>query len=159
MCKDKFESPVISGYGEVVYFKDAYLQPDKDKEYKAIFSIEDNLDPNTVNEHLLHVSLLMNILSVSGVDKDKIKVAIVVSGKGTDISLNNKLYNKLYGIDNPNLDVEKKLYENGVKIYVCGQSIAQLGLDEENLNEFSLFSLSALTDLLILEQKGYIQLP
>lgn len=156
---ERFESPVIEGYGKVVNFKDAYLQPDITKEYKAVFSIEDNKDPKAVSDHLLHVALLLNILNVSGIPKENIKVAVVISGKGTDTTLNNDVYRKLHGQDNPNLGIEKQLVDNGVELFVCGQSIAQLGFEEKDLNDYILFSLSALTDLLVLQQKGYLLLP
>lgn len=158
MTKNRLESPIIQGYGEVVYFKDAYLQPDKIREYKAVFSIATNDDPNGVSPQLQHVALLLNILETSGVPKDKTKVAIVISGNGIDIALKDDLYLKKYGNENPNMDILKKLYDNGVEIFVCAQSLVEFGLTKDDINQYTLFSLSALTDLLILQQQGYILL-
>lgn len=158
MENPQWEGPVIENYGKVKYFKNAALQPDKIREYKAVFSVTVNEDPQEVNNHLFHVALLLNVLEVSGVSKENIKVAVVISGGGTDIALNNESYKKIHGNDNPSIDIEKKLSDNGVKFYVCGQSMAEHKYDESELNEYTLFSLSALTDLLILQQQGYILL-
>lgn len=155
----KWESPVIEDYGKVVNFKDAVLQLDKIREYKAIFSISSNENPKEVNEELEHVALLLNILNVGGVPRENVKVAVVISAGATDITLNNEAHTKLHGVENPNLELEKKLSENGVDLLVCGQSVVQLQYNREDLNEYTRFSLSALTDILILEQQGYILFP
>lgn len=155
----KWESPVIEDYGKVVNFKDAVLQLDKIREYKAVFIITNNENPKEVNENLEHVALLLNILNVGGVPRENVKVAVVISAGATEITLNNETYTKLHGVENPNLELEKKLSENGVDLLVCGQSVVQLQYNREDLNEYTRFSLSALTDILILEQQGYILFP
>lgn len=155
----KWESPLIEDYGKVVNFKDAVLQLDKIREYKAVFSISSNENPKEVNQHLFHVALLLNILEVSGIPKENVKVAVVISAGATEITLNNETYIKLHGLENPNLELEKRLSENGVDLLVCGQSMAELQYAKEDLNAYTRFSLSALTDLLILQQQGYILLP
>lgn len=159
METQQWSAPVIDNYGKIKYFKDAAMQLDKIREYKAVFSISSNEDPKTVNPHLCHVALLLNILEASGIAKENIKVAVVISAGATDITLNNEAYMKLHNQENPNLELERKLTENGVEILICGQSIAQMQYDRKDLNEYTVFSLSALTDLLIFEQQGYILLP
>lgn len=159
MSEQKLESPVINGFGEVVYFSNAALQPNKEKEYKGVFCISSNPNPKQAHPTLCHAALLLNILEVSGVDRNNVKAAIVISGPGIDIASNNEDYLAKYGVDNPNLELEKQLKNKGVDLFVCAQSLVEFNLGEKDINEYTTFSLSALTDLLILQQNGYLTLP
>lgn len=151
-----WETPAIQGYGKVKYFKNAALQPDITKEYKILFHVTSSLETEGVNNQLWHIARQINVLSIAGVPNKNIKIAAVISGGATSIALNNEEYKRLNNKDNPNLDLEKKLNDFGVKLYVCGQAIASLGVNENNINEYNIFTLSGLSDIPILQQQGYI---
>jgi len=59
------------------------------------------------------------------------------------------------GAENANAALIKELTENGVEIYLCGQSAAYYGVEKEDLLPNVKMALSAMTAHAILQQKGY----
>lgn len=155
MDAQQWQTPTIDGYGKVIYFKNAALQPDVNAEYKILFKITSTTDMEGVNNSLWHIARQINMLTIAGVPKNKIDIAAVVSGGATIVALNNDAYKKVKKSNNPNLDLEKKLKDFGVKLYVCGQAVAGLGMDEKSVNDNFIFTLSGLTDIPILQKQGY----
>jgi len=155
-----WQTPLIKGYGPIKYFSKAAIQPDKNLDYKVVFKITNDNTKDGVNATLWHIARLMNLLYVAGVKTDHIHVVGVVAGKATPIVLNNKAFQKRMHKDNPDMNLLKQLTENGVKIYVCDQAVAEHSFDPyHDLNKYIIPSLSGIIDLPTFELKGYALIP
>jgi intracellular sulfur oxidation DsrE/DsrF family protein len=86
-------------------------------------------------------------------------LAIVVHGAAVKNLLSDDAYEARYGHKNPNLELLIKLHEAGVRIFVCGQSMAFGGIAKSELAEPVKVALSAMTMLTVLQSEGYALLP
>jgi intracellular sulfur oxidation DsrE/DsrF family protein len=87
------------------------------------------------------------------------QLAVVVHGAAVRNILDHDAYRSRFRIDNPNLDLVEKLHAAGVRIYVCGQSLAFGGVARSDLASPVEVALSAMTMLTALQSKGYALLP
>ncbi|HEA30243.1 MAG TPA: hypothetical protein ENH91_09650, partial [Leeuwenhoekiella sp.] len=151
----EWQTPVIDGYGKVKYFKDAGIQPEKDKEYKILYHLTSKNEKEGVNAGLWHIARQVNLFGVTGVPSQNVKIVAVISGPDTDIVMSDDAYMKRYQKKNPNLDLMKKLTDYGVKIEVCGQAAAEHNIDPySELNKYTDFTLSALIDIPTYQMQG-----
>lgn len=155
----EWTNPVIKDYGKIKFYKDAELIPDKETDYKMVFDLKSDSEMEGVNKELWKMARTINLLGASGVPKENIHLVGIIHGKTTSAVLSNEAHQKRTGKDNPNLDLLKVLIENDVKLYVCGQSLAQKDIDTSEVNEYITLSLSALTDLPYFQYKGYALMP
>lgn len=152
--------PVIKEYGKIKYYEDAELIPDKDTDYKIVFNLDADKEREGVNAGLWKMARTINLLGASGVPKEHIHLVGVIHGKATPAVLSEAAHQKRMQKANPNLELLKVLRENDVKIYVCGQSLAQLDIDPKTeMNEYITLSLSALIDIPYFQLKGYALIP
>lgn len=157
MTAQEWQTPTIDGYGRVKYFKDAAVQPSKEKEYKILFHLTSDAKKDGVNSGLWHMARQVNLFGVSGVPARHVKIVGVISGPDTDIILSNAAYKKRHNTDNPNMDILKKLSDYGVKFDVCGQAAAEHNIDPyTELNPYIELTLSALIDVPTYQMKGYV---
>jgi intracellular sulfur oxidation DsrE/DsrF family protein len=66
---------------------------------------------------------------------------------------------KKYSVDNPNLDLIRKLRNAGVDVAVCGQAVAEHRNRYEGIAPEVTLALSALATITILEHEGYALTP
>jgi intracellular sulfur oxidation DsrE/DsrF family protein len=96
-----------------------------------------------------------------GIQAKNIQLALVVHGKAGFDLLKDKVYQKYQqalAVDvkgNPNTPLIDELIKNNVKIYLCGQSAAYVGIKNEDLHSGVKMSLSAMTAHALLQQEGY----
>lgn len=154
-----WEYPVIQHHGGVVPLPKAALQPDSLNTYKVVFNLTANADSDKVNSGLQHVARAVNVFALSGVKPDHRKFVVVIHGPATDIVTKNDAYRRRTGKDNPNVDLIHALRSAGVKLYVCGQALAEHHIAHAEVNPEVTLSLSALSDIIILEHKGYALYP
>ncbi len=156
MNAQQWETPIINSYGKIKDFKDASLQPDKNKEYKILFHITSDKEKEGVNASLWHIARQINLFGASGVPKHNVNIVAVVSGPATPLVLSDAGYKKKFNKSNPNLDLMKKLTDYGVKIEVCGQAAAENDIDPyKELNSYTELTLSALIDIPTYQMRGY----
>ncbi len=155
----EWTNPVIKDYGKIKFYEDAELIPDKETDYKMVFDLTSDNEEDGVNKGLWKIARIINLLGASGVPKEHRHLVGIIHGKTTPAVLSNEAHHKRTGKNNPNLDLLKVLTANGVKLYVCGQSLAQNDIDRAEMNEHVTLSLSALTDLPYFQYKGYALMP
>jgi intracellular sulfur oxidation DsrE/DsrF family protein len=154
------QHPVIKGYGKVHPYPGAATQPSAERDYQVLFDITKAADaPDKVNPGLDHVARLLNLYALAGVPTDHLKVALVVHGSATPIVLKNDAYRKLYQRDNPNTEIIHLLNRAGVKLYICGQALAEKKLEIASVNPEITLAVSALTVLVDYQLDGYALIP
>lgn len=147
---------IIEDYGKVQRVENPDLEFDKDKVYKAIFDIyTDSPDKDKTNPLLKTVARYLQIHKQYGIPKENLKVAVVMHGVATKNVLNDKAYEKLFGVENPNSELIKILKGADVDLYACGQSYAGKGYDDADKLPEVKMALSALTALVWFQSGGY----
>ena len=130
----EWETPIIKGYSEVIYFDQAESQLNKHLEYKLIFDIKSNQVKNGVNKGLWTIARTLNLFELSGIPNKKNELVASIHGEATFITLNNNAYQNKFGRDNPNLNLINQLKENVVELYVCSQATASRKINNRDLN-------------------------
>jgi len=71
----------------------------------------------------------------------------------------NEIFKDRFKKDNPNGKIIKDLKDVGVKLYVCGQALADDGFKDDWVNEQISVAVSALVVVPTYQLKGYAYLP
>lgn len=150
--------PVIDEYGPQVQIPGALENP-KQQSFKVIFDISEPSEGGALNSHYNTVARFINMHVAAGVAKENLKIAMVIHGKATEEMLLNEFYQKRMEMDNVNDDLLAALLDNGVEIYVCGQSASYYQIGPAQLKPGINMALSAMTANLLLQQQGYILNP
>ena len=155
-----WEYPVIKGYGPVQPLPKAAVQPDKSVKYKVLFDItQASKGVDQANPGLGHVARFINVMASGGLMPKDMELVAVVHGGATPAVLKNEVFKATFKKDNPNLKLIKDLKEAGVKLYVCGQALADDRFKDEWVNEEIQVALSALVVVPTFQLKGYAYLP
>jgi len=151
--------PTIQGFGKIMPAPEASMQPVKDVEYKVVFSMTGGGDADKVNPFLDRVARAVNLFTGAGVPLSHLHFVVVVHGPATPVVLDNTHYRQKFNVDNPNAKLISELNKAGVKVEVCAQALAHNGLQREWVNPEVELTLSAITDIVMLEQQGYVLYP
>ncbi len=152
--------PVIKGAGEIVSLPQAAVQPDPSLKYKVVFDIvawpkmEGKVVPG-----LAKVARLINVFASAGVSPDKLDLVLVMHGPATDAVLGPEAFQKKHGFANPNLELLEQLKKAGVKLFVCGQGLAEHSIVQPEVNPLLTTTLSALVFVPTYQLKGYAFMP
>lgn len=153
--------PVIKAgdFSGVIPVKNPTEIPDPNIEYKLLMELTD-INPDSkskeINTGLNEVVRRINLHVASGIPLKKIIPVIVVHGGALFAFTNNDYYKKKYKTDNPNLKVLSELKNIGAKFIACGQAMAFLGLNAEDMMPDVKISLTAQTVLSSYQLKGYV---
>lgn len=154
------KTPVFTDYGPVYAVKHSETTLPKNTTYKAVFDVTTSAsDPRDHSRRLESVARFINMHALNGVSLDKMDIAVVIHGKASKDSLEDAAYQLKYEVDNPNKDMIEQLHNSGVKFYICGQTTEFLGYKRNDLLAAVKISLSAMTQLVILQNEGYALLP
>ncbi len=148
--------PVVADFGPVfdVPAPDFPLDPEAD--YWAVFDVaQSSEDPAERNRRLESAARYLNMHARAGLDRSRMRVALVVHGGAGKDLLDDHAYRERYGIGNPNTALLAALHGAGVEIYLCGQTAAARGLPADQLAEPVAMALSAMTVLVSLQNQGY----
>lgn len=149
--------PFIKSGGSMFDVPEAEPIADKQMKYKVLYEISKGADkPDTVNATLDKLARLVNLHLSAGIPKENLDVVAVVHFLGTPLILNDEAYKKKYGVNNPNTALINELTANGVKIYICGQSLYMRKLEKEPRNPNIKVTLSAMLLMTTLQSKGYV---
>ncbi len=151
--------PTIQGFGKIVPVPDAAMQPSKDIEYKIVFSMTGGGDADKVNPSLDRVARAVNLFTSAGVPLSHLHFVVVVHGPATPSVLDNAHYRQKFSVDNPNAKLISELDKVGVKVVVCAQALAHNGLPRDWVDPQVEITLSAITDIVMLEQQGFVIYP
>lgn len=151
--------PTIQGFGKMAALPNAAMQPSKSDSYKVVFNLTPGGDPDKFNAALDRVARTVNIFSSAGVPLSHLHFIVVIHGPATPIVMKNDPYRQKFSMDNPNVPLIAALTKAGVKVVVCGQALAYNHIDHEAVNPEVEITLSAISDVIILEKEGYVLFP
>jgi intracellular sulfur oxidation DsrE/DsrF family protein len=151
--------PTIQGFGKISAAPETGMQPAKDIQYKVVFNVTMGGDADKVNPGLDRVARAVNLFTSAGVPLSNLHFVAVVHGPATPSVLDQAHYNQKFNVDNPNAKLISELEKVGVKVVVCAQALAHNGFQRAWVNPQVEVTLSAITDVIILEQQGYVIFP
>lgn len=148
--------PLIKSGGGMFEVPEATPVADKKMKYKLIVDLSKASDkPDSVNASLDKLARLVNAHIEAGVPKENIDVVGVFHFLGTPVILEDEAYKKKFGMANPNTALINELGKNGVRFFVCGQSLRARKLVDEKRNENIKVAQSALITFSTFQSKGY----
>jgi intracellular sulfur oxidation DsrE/DsrF family protein len=151
--------PGIAGYGGVHALPKAAVQPNPSKQYKAIFDVTSRAKKlSAINPGLKHVIRAVNVFASAHVPLSHLHFVVIMHGGAAPAALGNTHYKKLFGTDNPNIAMLRKLKKAGVKLYVCGQAMFDYHYPLSWADRDVKVALSALSTLVIYGDQGYAYL-
>ncbi len=156
----KWEYPVIKGYGPAQPLPKAAVQPDKSIKYKVLFDVTVGLKkPDVMNPGLEHLARFINVMASAGVMPKDMEMVAIIHGNATSLVLDNQMFKKKFNTDNPKLQLITDLKNAGVKLYVCGQALADFKYNHLWVNHDITIALSALVVIPTYELRGYAYIP
>lgn len=155
-AQTKKSGPIIKAYGNVFEVKDPDFKIDTTKEYRAVFEIAHSpKGHDKINSSIETAARFLNMHAQSGVPATQLKFALVIHGKASKDIISNEAYQKRYSTNNPNHGLITALLNAGGKIVFCGQTSVARGIPKDDLIDGVQLSLSAMTALIDLQDKGY----
>jgi intracellular sulfur oxidation DsrE/DsrF family protein len=97
----------------------------------------------------------LNQTAVIGVPRSNVQVAIVIHGSAGEEMLSNAEYRARKGVDNPNIAVLEEMAKAGVRIILCGQTVASRKMPRDQILPFVLIAPSAALAHAVLGQEGF----
>jgi intracellular sulfur oxidation DsrE/DsrF family protein len=150
--------PLVPGHGGVVPLPRAAEQPRKGA--KAIFDVTADAKPGEVNKGLEQVARLLNLYGAAGLTARDVKIAAVLHGEADKAVLSDAAYVARFNVAaNPNLPLIRDLKKAGVELFVCGQSLHELGFKAEEVAEEVPVADSAMLVLVNKQTAGYAYIP
>ena len=147
--------PQVQDYG-LIYDIPQAVQPDPSISFQIVVDVKTSSDkPKFINPGLFNLARLVNLHVAGGVDPSNLHIVAAIHGGATFSTLDNKGYNKKYGMDNPNMELINQLKDAGVQLFVCGQSLMTRNKGLDNINPQVAISLSAMTVVTEHQAKGY----
>lgn len=151
--------PIVKGFGGIYEIPESTENPDPNGEFRIIIDLVSGAeDPKQINRMVDNIARLMNLHGLGGVKKENLHIKVAVHGGAVFSILNDDFYQKLYGVDNPNLPVFDALKEAGVEFYVCGQSLIARDMKTTDVWQGTEIALSMLTVLTKYVPEGYMLL-
>src|SRR3984957_7474050 len=150
--------PVIAGHGGVVPLPRAAEQPKEGA--KAVFDITADAKPGEVNKGLESIARLLNLYGAAGLKAGDVQIVAVFHSDADKAVLNDAAYAARFKVAaNPNLPLIRDLKKAGVKMFVCGQSLHDLGFKAEEVAEEVPVADSAMLVLVNKQADGYAYIP
>ena len=148
--------PAIKSSGGIFDVPEAVPVADKKMKYKIIVDLSKASDkPDSVNASLDKLARLVNSHIETGVPRENLSIVAVFHFLGTANILTDEAYQKKFGMKNPNTLIINELAANGVRFYVCGQSLRARKLVEDARNENIKVAQSALITFSTFQNMGY----
>ena len=134
--------------------------PDPNRMYKVVFDIGKAAPkPDQVSPGLMLIANYVNTLAKWGVPADHRKIAVILHKGGEDMIFTNEAYrSRTEGLDNPNIEMIKKLTAAGVSFRVCGQGVTYKKIDRKDILPEIEVDLWALVAMVNLQVDGYVHI-
>jgi intracellular sulfur oxidation DsrE/DsrF family protein len=127
---------------------------------KALFNITTGAKPGAVNSGLEQVARLLNLYGAAGLKTGDVRIAAVCHGPADEAVLSDVAYSaRLKVAANPNLPLIRALKKAGVEVFVCGQSLHDLGFKTEEVADEVPVADSAMLVLVNKQADGYAYIP
>jgi intracellular sulfur oxidation DsrE/DsrF family protein len=151
-------NPVILNHGSVVRLSNATHQPREGT--KVLIDVTRGSEPGELNAAIEKVAKYLNIYAGGGDKPTKGQFAVIFHGDATLAVLNDDAYAAKFNVkSNPNLDLLHQLHEQGVDLFVCGQTLISKGMKPSEVAVFVDTAVSALTVVVNLQSDGYALVP
>ncbi|MGZ3851616.1 MAG: DsrE family protein [Flavisolibacter sp.] len=138
-------------------------KPDPSLQYKLLMEdvipIKDSAGAKEISEGLAEIARIMNLHIASGIPKKNLHVIALVHGQALYALYTNEVYQKKYGINNPNIELINELMKNGVKFIACGQAMNFFEVKKQEMVPNIGISLTAQTVLSNYQLKGFVLYP
>ncbi len=147
--------PVFS-FGPVAEV-DSDMSIPADAEFKVVFDLAEAAPSGQVNRGLVTLARFYNMHVRAGVPEERIHLAVVVHGAAGGDLLNKQAYaaRNEDSPENANAPIIAALLDKGVRVILCGQSAAAMGIAKDALLPGVEMALSAMTAHALLQQQGY----
>ncbi|WP_427450569.1 DsrE family protein [Litorimonas sp. WD9-15] len=146
---------VITDFGKIATIDSDMSLPKKLK-LKVSFDVAAAGQPGTANRKFDSLARFINMHADAGVALKNMDIALVVHGGASKDLTRKDYYAAQYaGAENKNAELIKALVENGVEIYLCGQSAVYHDIDKSDLLPGVKMALSAMTAHALLQQDDY----
>ncbi len=134
--------------------------PDPNRMYKVVFDIgKAAAKPDQVNAGLITIATYVNTLAKYGVPADHRKIAVILHKGGEEMIFTNEAYkSRTEGLDNPNIEIIKKLTAAGVSFRVCGQGVTAKKIDRKDILPEIEVDLWAMVAMVNLQLDGYVHI-
>ncbi len=155
------KGPVFTEYGAVAKV-DSDLPVDAATHFKVVYNVHEGAKPGEILRSLDTAARFINMNVAAGVPEANIEVALVVHGPAGWDLVNDRAYAAHAAgkaETNANAKLVGQLLAHGVKIYLCGQSAAAMGIAKADLLPGVKMALSAMDAMALLQQQGYVLLP
>jgi uncharacterized protein len=147
-------NPIIPKYGSVVQLSNAAHQPREGT--KVLIDVTRGSEPAELNAAIEKIAKYLNIYAGGGAASAKGTFAVIFHGDATLAVLNDDAYAARFKTQgNPNLDLLHQLHEQGVELFVCGQTLISKDAKPEEVAVFIDTAVSALTVVVNLQTDGY----
>jgi ubiquinone/menaquinone biosynthesis C-methylase UbiE/intracellular sulfur oxidation DsrE/DsrF family protein len=150
--------PVVPGYGMVVPVSGGAEPPAKGT--KVVFDVTaTGKEPDKPLPGLERAATLLNLAGVAGLTPGDLEVVVVLHGDATVSALDDDAYHAATARAHPSADLLKKLQAAGVRVQVCGQSLARKGYDPKRVRDGVTVASSAVTAVINLQARGFAYVP
>lgn len=148
----------IPNHGSVVRLPDAAHQPRTGT--KVLIDVTRGSEPGELNAAIEKIAKYINIYAGGGGQPAEADFAVIFHGDATLAVLNDAAYaERLKTQRNPNLDLLHQLHQQGVELFVCGQTLNSKGVKPEEVAVFVDTAVSAFTVVVNLQTDGYTYVP
>jgi len=152
----KINGPVIEDYGSTYIVENPDIATETESEMKVIFDVDKSSeDKSEVNKYIEVAARFLNMHTNLGMKREQLKAAMTIHAGAAKDVLNNDVYKRKYGVDNPNFELIKALTQAGVDVIICGQSAAKNEMSRGDIIPGVKVALSATTALIQYQSKGY----
>jgi hypothetical protein len=127
---------------------------------KAVFDVTADSRPGAVNRGLEEVARLLNLYGAAGLKARDVKIAAVCHGAADKAVLRDTAYAARFEVAaNPNLPSSRALKKAGVELFVCGQSLHELGMEAKEVADEVRVADAAMLVLVNKQRDGYAYVP
>jgi intracellular sulfur oxidation DsrE/DsrF family protein len=119
------EFPQIEGYGSVVALPEAGERPRIGG--RVVFDTTAAAPAGKPNRGLESAARLVNLYAKEGLAASRPQIAVILHFNATPAALVDTAHERAGGGSNPNRELVERLLENGVEVWVCGQSVIRGG--------------------------------
>lgn len=152
--EDFHAGTAIPGFGKIATVE-SDMPLAADAVWKHSFDVAE-AEKGKLNRGIESAARFVNMMVEAGVDRDRVKAAVVIHGAATfDVANDARYAAKYQGLKNPNAALIKALVDSGVDIWVCGQSAARNDVAKADLLPGVKMALSAITAHAELQRQGY----
>jgi len=148
--------PIIMAGGGHSPVPNATFDVPKDLTYKVVWDISVGAaKPDAKNDRFEVPPRFLNQGAVIGVSRANVEAAVVVHGSAGEELLTNEEYRARKGVDNPNIPLLTEMSKAGIRIILCGQTVASRKMPRDRILPFVLVAPSAAWAHAVLQRQGY----